>query len=96
MTGHASKFKGEKIMMSEHKISTRFVTSGKRPVIVVRSGDRKAQYPAPYSTTKSHADAVRKFVTKAYGKGATMIKTEDGPQGDRYTVMAPEAEKTEG
>lgn len=77
--------------MAEHKISTKFVTTGKRPVIVVRSGDRKGQYPAPYSTTKSHADAARKFVTKTYGKGASVTKIEDGPQGDRYTVTVPES-----
>jgi hypothetical protein len=72
-------------------LRTSFVTTGKRPVIVVRAGDRKAQYPAPYSTTKTHADAARKFVTKHYGKGATLTRTEDGPQGDRYTVTVPES-----
>lgn len=77
--------------MAEHKISTKFVTTGKRPVIVVRSGDRKGQYPAPYSTTKSHAEAARKFVIKTYGKGASVTKIEDGPQGDRYTVTVPES-----
>lgn len=82
--------------MAEHKISTTFVTSGKRPVIVVRSGNRKGQYPAPYSTTKSHEDAARKFVTKTYGKGLSLVKTEDGPTGDRYTVTVPEAEQSEG
>jgi len=72
-------------------LRTSFVTTGKRPVIVVRSGDRKAQYPAPYSTTKSHGEAARKFVTKHYGKGATLTKIEDGPQGDRFTVTVPES-----
>lgn len=78
--------------MAEHKISTRFVTTGKRPVIVVRSGDRKAQYPAPYSTTLSHRSAVLKFVIKNFGKGAhdSLTKIEDGPQGDRYTVTVPD------
>jgi hypothetical protein len=78
--------------MAENKISTKFVTTGKRPVIVVRSGDRKAQYPAPYSSTKTHADAARKFVTKTFGKGATVVKIADGPQGDRFTVTVPDAE----
>lgn len=70
------------------KISTTFVTTGKRPVIVVRSGNRKAQYPAPVSTTRTHADAVRKFVTKVYGKnnGGILLKTQDGPTGDRYSL----------
>lgn len=81
--------------MAEHKINTKFVTTGKRPVIVVRSGDRKSQYPAPYSTTKSHEDAARKFVTKTYGKGLTLVKIEDGPQGDRYTVTVPEPTEAE-
>lgn len=77
--------------MAEHKINTKFVTTGKRPVIVVRSGDRKAQYPAPYSTTKTHEDAARKFVTKAFGKGLTLVKVADGPQGDRFTVTVAES-----
>lgn len=72
------------------KVSTRFVTTGKRPVILVRSGDRKAQYPAPYSTTKTHGEAARKFVTKHYGKGATVTKIADGPEGDRFTASVPE------
>ena len=81
------------------KISTTFVTTGKRPVILVRSGNRKAQYPAPVSTTKTHADAVRKFVTKVYGKnnGGILLKTQDGPTGDRYSlsVAVPETESSE-
>lgn len=79
--------------MAEHKISTKVLTTGKRLAIMVRSGDRKAQYPTDRSTTASHADAVRKFVTKHYGKGVTATKTEDGPQGDRYTVTVPDAEQ---
>jgi hypothetical protein len=82
--------------MAEHKINTKFVTTGKRPVIVVRSGDRKGQYPAPYSTTKSHEDAARKFVTKTFGKGVSLVRTEDGPQGDRFTATVAETEKAEG
>jgi hypothetical protein len=82
--------------MAEHKISTKFVTSGKRPVIVVRSGDRKAQYPAPVSTTKTHAVAAQKFVTKTFGKGVTVVKVEDGPQGDRFTATVADTEQSEG
>lgn len=82
--------------MAEHKISTKFVTSGKRPVILVRSGDRKGQYPASYSTTKSHEDAARKFVTKTFGKGATLVRTEDGPQGDRFTATVADTGQSEG
>ncbi len=81
--------------MTETKISTRFVTTGKRPVIVVRSGDRKGQYPAPMSTTNTHAEAARKFVTKHFGKGKTVTKIEDGMHGDRYVVTdtpAPDSE----
>lgn len=79
--------------MAENNISTSFVITGKRPVIVVRQGNRKSQYPAEVSTTKTHADAVRKFVTKVYGKAskaAVLTKIQDGPTGDRYSVSLPE------
>lgn len=72
------------------KITTKFVTTGKRFAILVRSSDgRKGTYPSDVSTTKTHESAARKFATKIAGKGATLVKTEDGPQGDRYTVTAP-------
>jgi hypothetical protein len=59
----------------------------KRPAILVRSSDgRKGTYPSDVSTTKTHESAARKFATKIAGKGATLVKTEDGPQGDKYTV----------
>lgn len=77
------------------KVSTTFVTTGKRPVIVVRSGDRKAQYPAPYSSSKTHADAARKFVIKTLGKGATLTKVADGPKGDRFTATVEVTEQAE-
>lgn len=83
-------------MPNTHKISTQFVTTGKRPVIVVRSGNRKAQYPAEVSTTRTHGEAARKFAVKIFGKGVTPTKIEDGPTGDRFNVTvgskAPEPE----
>lgn len=78
------------------KVTTKFVTSGKRPAILVRSSDgRKAQYPTDRSTTVSHETAARKFATKIVGKGATVTKVEDGPHGDRYIVTATPAPDSE-
>lgn len=79
--------------MAEIKITTKFVTTGKRPVITVRASDgRKGQYPASVSTTKTHEGAARKFATKIAGKSVALVKVEDGPQGDRFTVTVPETE----
>lgn len=78
------------------KVTSKFVTTGKRPAILVRSSDgRKGTYPTDRSTTVSHETAVRKFVTKHAGKGATVTKVEDGPHGDRYIVTATPAPDTE-
>lgn len=77
------------------KVTTTFVTTGKRPVIVVRSGNRKTQYPAPVSSTKTHAEAARKFVTKHFGKGSVLADVEYGPMGDKFTVTVPESTESE-
>jgi hypothetical protein len=89
-----SSYKGD--IVSEIKISTKFVTTGKRPAISVRSSDgKKGSYPSDVSTTKSHETAARKFATKIAGKGATVTKVEDGPHGDRYIVAATPAPDSE-
>jgi hypothetical protein len=77
------------------RVSTSFVTTGKRPMIVVRSGNKKTQYPATMHTTAAHAEAARKFVAKNFGKGATLTKIEDGQMGDRYVVTATPAPESE-
>jgi len=78
------------------KVTTKFVTSGKRPAIQVRSSDgRKGQYPTDRSTTKSHEDAATKFARKIAGKSFTLTKIEDGAHGDRYILTDTPAPDTE-
>lgn len=78
------------------KVTTKFVTTGKRPAILVRSSDgRKAQYPTDRSTTVSHEEAAQKFARKIAGKSFTLTKVEDGTHGDRYILTdtpAPDSE----
>lgn len=73
--------------MSEITITTEFVTTGKRFMIhTVASDGRKSSYASVMSTTKTHAEAARKFAEKIMGKGAVLVKVADGPMGDTFTA----------
>lgn len=77
-------------------VQTEYVTTGKRPVIVVTGkGGRKGTYPTDRHTTATHEAAVIKWAAKNAGKGATVTKIEDGQMGDRYLVTATPAPDTE-